>query len=138
MQQIQKRKWTFFNGPQQHLVSCVGYVTCTIIVYVLYSIITYFHTTHLPISSPTHPHTSPLHILLSPCILLSSSHSVSSFSEPLARHYFTQALLAVVYLHERGVFHRDIKPENCVLDGHFNLKLTDFGTNKVAISLHLL
>ena len=58
-------------------------------------------------------------------------HSVSAFPEPLARHYFTQALLAVIYLHERGVFHRDIKPENCVLDGHFNLKLTDFGTNKV-------
>ena len=64
----------------------------------------------------------------------SLSHSlprVSSFPEPLARHYFTQALLAVMYLHERGVFHRDIKPENCVLDQHFNLKLTDFGTNKV-------
>jgi len=56
---------------------------------------------------------------------------VSSFPEPLAQHYFTQALLAVAYLHERGVFHRDIKPENCVLDGNFNLKLTDFGTNKV-------
>ena len=71
----------------------------------------------------------------SPHILPSSSHSVSSFSEPLARHYFMQALLAVVYLHERGVFHRDIKPENCALDGHFNLKLTDFGTNKVRYPL---
>jgi serine/threonine protein kinase len=57
--------------------------------------------------------------------------TVSNFPEPLARHYFTQILLAVMYLHERGVFHRDIKPENCVLDEHFNLKLTDFGTNKI-------
>lgn len=57
---------------------------------------------------------------------------VSAFPEALAQHYFTQALLAVAYLHERGVFHRDIKPENCVLDGNFNLKLTDFGTNKVS------
>lgn len=70
-----------------------------------------------PFSPPTHTYTY--------------MHSVSAFPEPLARHYFTQALLAVIYLHERGVFHRDIKPENCVLDGHFNLKLTDFGTNKV-------
>ena len=58
-------------------------------------------------------------------------HRVGNFSEPLAAHYFTQASLAVIYLHERGVYHRDIKPENCVLDEHFNLKLTDFGTNKV-------
>ena len=64
------------------------------------------------------------------CLLLFVD-SVSRFSEPLARHYFMQALLAVMYLHERGVFHRDIKPENCVLDHNFNLKLTDFGTNKV-------
>ena len=58
-------------------------------------------------------------------------YRVSSFSEGLARHYFTQALLALAYLHERGVYHRDIKPENCVLDQHWDLKLTDFGTNKV-------
>ncbi|XP_019864502.1 PREDICTED: uncharacterized protein LOC100641450 isoform X1 [Amphimedon queenslandica] len=55
---------------------------------------------------------------------------VSNFSEPLARHYFKQVLLGVMYLHERGMYHRDIKPENCVLDDNLNLKLTDFGTNK--------
>ena len=64
------------------------------------------------------------------CIIIQKCR-VSKFSEPLAAHYFTQASLAIIYLHERGVYHRDIKPENCVLDEHFNLKLTDFGTNKV-------
>lgn len=43
----------------------------------------------------------------------------------------TQLLLAVIYLHEKGVYHRDIKPENCLVDKDFNLKLTDFGTNKI-------
>lgn len=32
------------------------------------------------------------------------------------------------------LFSRDIKPENCVLDDDLNLKLTDFGTNKVCAS----
>ena len=68
-------------------------------------------------------------------ILFPMSHlycyRVRNFSEPLAAHYFTQASLAIIYLHERGVYHRDIKPENFVLDENFNLKLTDFGTNKV-------
>ena len=58
-------------------------------------------------------------------------YRVRNFSEHLAAHYFTQASLAIIYLHERGVYHRDIKPENFVLDEDFNLKLTDFGTNKV-------
>ena len=62
-------------------------------------------------------------------------HRVSAFPEPLARHYFTQLLLAVLYLHERGVYHRDIKPENCVLDEHWDLKITDFGTNKIISTL---
>ena len=67
---------------------------------------------------------------------LNIQRRVSNFSEPLAAHYFTQASLAVIYLHKRGVYHRDIKPENCILDEHFNLKLTDFGTNKVRTCMH--
>lgn len=44
-----------------------------------------------------------------------------------AQKYFRQLLLAVEYLHSKGIAHRDIKPENLLLDGAGNLKVTDFG-----------
>ena len=40
------------------------------------------------------------------CLPFHFDSRVASFSEPLARHYFKQAVLGVMYLHERGVFHR--------------------------------
>ena len=46
-----------------------------------------------------------LHNSINVCVLY-LCYRVSNFSEALARHYFTQILLAVMYLHERGVFHR--------------------------------
>ncbi|XP_014211812.1 serine/threonine-protein kinase grp [Copidosoma floridanum] len=44
-----------------------------------------------------------------------------------ARKYFRQLIMAVEYLHKRGVAHRDLKPENLLLDAHNNLKVSDFG-----------
>lgn len=44
-----------------------------------------------------------------------------------ARKYFRQLILAVEYLHSRGVAHRDLKPENLLLDAFDNLKVSDFG-----------
>lgn len=40
-----------------------------------------------------------------------------------------QIVMAVAYLHERGIAHRDIKPQNILLKGDV-IKLTDFGTSR--------
>ncbi|XP_060177008.1 serine/threonine-protein kinase KIPK2-like [Lycium barbarum] len=48
------------------------------------------------------------------------------FSEPAARFYVAEVLLALEYLHMQGVVYRDLKPENILVreDGH--IMLTDF------------
>ncbi|XP_073007359.1 serine/threonine-protein kinase D6PKL1-like isoform X1 [Typha latifolia] len=49
-----------------------------------------------------------------------------SFSEPAARFYVAEILLALEYLHMLGVIYRDLKPENILVreDGH--IMLSDF------------
>ncbi|XP_044504857.1 serine/threonine-protein kinase D6PKL1 [Mangifera indica] len=49
-----------------------------------------------------------------------------SFTEPAARFYVAEVLLALEYLHMLGVIYRDLKPENILVreDGH--IMLTDF------------
>ncbi|CAN4117245.1 unnamed protein product [Withania somnifera] len=49
-----------------------------------------------------------------------------NFSEPAARFYVAEVLLALEYLHMLGVVYRDLKPENILVreDGH--IMLTDF------------
>lgn len=44
-----------------------------------------------------------------------------------SRKYFTQALLALEYLHEHDIVHRDLKPDNMLIDGSDTLNITDFG-----------
>lgn len=45
-----------------------------------------------------------------------------------ARHFFTQLMSALSYVHEKkSVAHRDIKAENVLLDRYFNFRLIDFG-----------
>lgn len=65
-------------------------------------------------------------------------------SDSEASELFRQMLLAVGYLHERGITHRDIKPENILLGTPLNsilkddfldrngfVKMTDFGLANV-------
>lgn len=49
------------------------------------------------------------------------------FSEPMARFYVAELVLAIESVHQMGFIHRDIKPDNVLigLDGH--IRLTDFG-----------
>jgi len=40
-------------------------------------------------------------------------------------------VLAIEYLHKRGIIYRDLKPENILIDRHGHLKLCDFGFAKI-------
>eukprot|EP01029_Cantina_marsupialis_P020328 TRINITY_DN4767_c0_g1_i1.p1 TRINITY_DN4767_c0_g1~~TRINITY_DN4767_c0_g1_i1.p1 ORF type:complete len:1041 (-),score=292.86 TRINITY_DN4767_c0_g1_i1:1478-4600(-) len=49
----------------------------------------------------------------------------------VARFYTANVILALEYLHSRGIMYRDIKPENLVLNEKGYLKLIDFGFAKL-------
>ncbi|XP_072981525.1 serine/threonine-protein kinase KIPK2-like [Typha angustifolia] len=58
--------------------------------------------------------------------VLRQKQSGRCFSEPAARFYVAEVLLALEYLHMLGVIYRDLKPENILVreDGH--IMLSDF------------
>ncbi|CAD8052998.1 unnamed protein product [Paramecium sonneborni] len=53
------------------------------------------------------------------------------FPEERVKLYAAELILALDYLHQKGIIYRDLKPENILIgiDGH--LKLTDFGLSKI-------
>ncbi|XP_054278614.1 testis-specific serine/threonine-protein kinase 3-like [Macrosteles quadrilineatus] len=59
--------------------------------------------------------------------LLDIIRKESHIDEDRAKNWFTQLADAVRYCHDHGVVHRDVKCENLLMDGSYNLKLSDFG-----------
>jgi len=51
----------------------------------------------------------------------------SQLDKVTARTYFIQMMRGLKACHDVGIVHRDIKPQNLLMDGNFQLKLTDFG-----------
>jgi len=58
-------------------------------------------------------------------------NKVLRFSEKVAKFYFAEIVLALEYLHSKGVFYRDLKPENILLDQEGHIKLADFGISRL-------
>jgi len=62
--------------------------------------------------------------------LFNLQRRVVRFEEEEAKKYFIEVLLAIEYLHEKGIIYRDLKPENVLLDVKGHIKIADFGLAK--------
>jgi len=49
------------------------------------------------------------------------------FPEARVRLYVAEIVLALEFLHDKGIIYRDLKPENILIDADGHIRLTDFG-----------
>lgn len=74
-----------------------------------------------------------LYMLMEPCLggeLWTLLRNSRRFSDSTASFYVACVILALQYLHSKGIIYRDLKPENLLLDSSGYVKLTDFGFSK--------
>ena len=55
------------------------------------------------------------------------------FSEPVAKFYLTEIILALGELHKKDIIFRDLKPDNVVIDSEGHAMLTDFGLSREGV-----
>ncbi|CAD8060970.1 unnamed protein product [Paramecium sonneborni] len=53
------------------------------------------------------------------------------FSEDRMKLYAAELILALDYLHQKGIIYRDLKPENILIGADGHIKLTDFGLSRI-------
>ncbi|KAJ3632062.1 hypothetical protein Zmor_024833 [Zophobas morio] len=63
--------------------------------------------------------------------LLYYIRKLGSFGLDCVKFYSAELILAMEYMHSKGIVHRDIKPENLLLCENMHLILADFGTAKI-------
>eukprot|EP00188_Purpureofilum_apyrenoidigerum_P000186 Plantae.Rhodophyta-Purpureofilum_apyrenoidigerum.ctg10717.p1 GENE.Plantae.Rhodophyta-Purpureofilum_apyrenoidigerum.ctg10717~~Plantae.Rhodophyta-Purpureofilum_apyrenoidigerum.ctg10717.p1 ORF type:complete len:526 (-),score=107.24 Plantae.Rhodophyta-Purpureofilum_apyrenoidigerum.ctg10717:1135-2682(-) len=51
--------------------------------------------------------------------------------EDVAKHFFTEVVLAIEFIHDLGAVYRDVKPENVLVDISGHVKLADLGLTKL-------
>jgi len=62
--------------------------------------------------------------------LFSRLRKEGRFSYDVTLFYASEILMAIKFLHEKGIVYRDLKPENLLIDKDGHICLTDFGFAK--------